>query len=174
MTIGEVGYKAHIPNIHALNSDTHTLFLSILILNSQCVGVAIEGNDIWYMGRDGKGFFILHGTIDQVLVSLLLHSPPQMIFSGHMLYRIIRRMKVFKSIRKYHLRSKIGLYTSDESSFLSKYSKYSEIVSICFEIYFEEMMTPSEFQRKFEIFAENFIPFQYFPTLFHHFQPFST
>ena len=43
-------YKAHIPNIHALNSDTHTLFLSILILNSQCVGVAIEGIDIWYMG----------------------------------------------------------------------------------------------------------------------------
>ena len=42
--------KAHIPNIHALNSDTHTLFLSILILNSQCVGVAIEGMDIWYMG----------------------------------------------------------------------------------------------------------------------------
>ena len=43
-------YKAHIPNIHALNSDTHTLFLSILTLNSQCVGVAIEGMDIWYMG----------------------------------------------------------------------------------------------------------------------------
>ena len=97
-----------------------------------------------------------------------------MIFSGHILYRIIKRMKVFKSFRKYYLRSKIGLYTSDESSFLSKYSKYSEIVSICFEIYLEEMMTPSEFQRKFEIFAENFIPFQYFPTLFHHFQPFST
>ena len=28
------------------------------------------------------------------------------------------------------------------------------------------MMTSSEFQREFEIFAENFIPFQYFPTLF--------
>ena len=42
--------NTHIPNIHALNSDTHTLFLSILILSSQCVGVAIEGNDIWYMG----------------------------------------------------------------------------------------------------------------------------
>ena len=41
--------NAHIPNIHALNSDTHTLFLSILILNSQNVGVAIEGIDIWYM-----------------------------------------------------------------------------------------------------------------------------
>ena len=52
------------------------------------MGVAIEGNDIWYMGRDGKGFFILHGTIDQDLVSLLLHSPPQMIFLGHILYRI--------------------------------------------------------------------------------------
>ena len=43
----------HIPNIHALNSDTHTLFLSILILNSQCVYVAIEGMDIWYMGLIG-------------------------------------------------------------------------------------------------------------------------
>ena len=42
-------YKAHIPDIHALNSDTHTSFLSILILNSQCVGVAIEGIDIWYI-----------------------------------------------------------------------------------------------------------------------------
>ena len=39
----------HIPNIDALNSDTHTLFFST-ILNSQCVGVAIEGIDIWYMG----------------------------------------------------------------------------------------------------------------------------
>ena len=38
------------PNIYALNSDTHTLFLSILILNSQCAGVAIEGMDIRYMG----------------------------------------------------------------------------------------------------------------------------
>ena len=51
-----ITYKAHIPNIHALNSDTHTLFLgtvfSILILNSQCVGVdicSIEGIDIWYI-----------------------------------------------------------------------------------------------------------------------------
>ena len=42
--------KAHIQNIHALNSDTHTLFLSKLILNSQCVSVAIEGIDIWYKG----------------------------------------------------------------------------------------------------------------------------
>ena len=42
-------YKAHIPDIHALNGDTHTLFLSILIHYSQCVGVAIEGMDIWYI-----------------------------------------------------------------------------------------------------------------------------
>ena len=41
--------NAHKPNIHPLNSDTHTLFLSILILNSQCVGFAIEGIDIWHM-----------------------------------------------------------------------------------------------------------------------------
>ena len=45
--------NAHIPNIHALNSDTHTLFLSILTLNSQCVGVAIEGMDIWYIRVTG-------------------------------------------------------------------------------------------------------------------------
>ena len=32
-------------NIDALISDTHTLFLSILILNSHCVGVAIKGID---------------------------------------------------------------------------------------------------------------------------------
>ena len=43
-------YMGHIPNIHSLNRDTHTFLLSILILNSQCVGVAIEGMDIWYMG----------------------------------------------------------------------------------------------------------------------------
>ena len=43
-------YKAHTPNIHALNNYTQRLFLSILILNSQCVGVAIEGMDIGYMG----------------------------------------------------------------------------------------------------------------------------
>ena len=36
----------YIPNIHALNSDTNTLFLSILKLNPQCVGVAIESIDI--------------------------------------------------------------------------------------------------------------------------------
>ena len=42
--------NTRIPNIHALNSDTNTLFLSILILSSQCVGVAIEGMDIWDMG----------------------------------------------------------------------------------------------------------------------------
>ena len=43
-------FKSHIPNIDALNSDTHTLFLSILIMNSQYADVAIEGMDIWYMG----------------------------------------------------------------------------------------------------------------------------
>ena len=66
--------KAHISNIHALNSDTHALFLSILILNShmpyidaisgalitlslsililnsQCEEGARDGIDIWYMG----------------------------------------------------------------------------------------------------------------------------
>ena len=38
----------HIPNIDALNSDTHTL--RIQYTQKQCVGVADEGIDIWYMG----------------------------------------------------------------------------------------------------------------------------
>ena len=42
--------KAHIPNIHALNSDTHTLRIQYEYTQKQCVGVAIEGMDIWYMG----------------------------------------------------------------------------------------------------------------------------
>ena len=42
--------KAHIPNIHALNSDTHTLRIQYEYTQKQCVGVAIEGIDIWYMG----------------------------------------------------------------------------------------------------------------------------
>ena len=50
-----LAYKAHIPNIHALNSDAHKLFLIILILNSHCVGVASEGMDIWYVGLNVYG-----------------------------------------------------------------------------------------------------------------------
>ena len=42
--------KAHIPNIYALNSDTHTLRIQYEYTQKQCVGVAIEGMDIWYMG----------------------------------------------------------------------------------------------------------------------------
>ena len=42
--------KAHIPNIHALNSDTNTLKIQYEYTQKQCVGVAIEGMDIWYMG----------------------------------------------------------------------------------------------------------------------------
>ena len=34
-------YNPSKPNVYALNSDTHTLFLSILLLYSQCVGVEI-------------------------------------------------------------------------------------------------------------------------------------
>ena len=40
----------HIPNIHALNSDTHTLRIQYEYTQKQYVGVAIEGMDIWYMG----------------------------------------------------------------------------------------------------------------------------
>ena len=42
-------YKAIIPNIHALNSDTHTLRIQYEYTQKQCVGVAIEGMDIWYL-----------------------------------------------------------------------------------------------------------------------------
>ena len=42
--------KANIPNIHALNSVFHTLRIQYKYTQKQCVGVAIEGMDIWYMG----------------------------------------------------------------------------------------------------------------------------
>ena len=38
------------PFIHALNSDTHTLRFQYEYTQKQCVGVAIEGRDIWYVG----------------------------------------------------------------------------------------------------------------------------
>ena len=38
--------KAHKPNIHALNSDTHTLRIQYEYTKKQCVGVAIEAMDI--------------------------------------------------------------------------------------------------------------------------------
>ena len=41
---------AHIPNIHALNSDIHTLRIQYEYTQKQYLGVAIEGMDIWYMG----------------------------------------------------------------------------------------------------------------------------
>ena len=41
--------KALIPNIHALNSDTHTLRIQYEHTQKQFVGVAIESMDIWYM-----------------------------------------------------------------------------------------------------------------------------
>ena len=43
-------FKAYIPNIHALNSDTHTLRIQYEYTQKQSVGVAIEGIDIWYTG----------------------------------------------------------------------------------------------------------------------------
>ena len=42
-------YNHHIPNIDALNSDTHTLRIQYEYSQKQCVGVAIEGKDIWYL-----------------------------------------------------------------------------------------------------------------------------
>ena len=47
--------NSQIPNIHALISETHSLFLSILILNSQCVSGAYEVIDIWYIGVNKVG-----------------------------------------------------------------------------------------------------------------------
>ena len=41
--------NAHISNIDALNSATHTLRIQFEYTQKQCVGVAIEGIDIWYM-----------------------------------------------------------------------------------------------------------------------------
>ena len=45
--------KAHIPNIHALNSDTHTLRIQYeyTVYSKTMMGVAIEGMDIWYMAH---------------------------------------------------------------------------------------------------------------------------
>ena len=43
-------YNAHMQNIHALNSDTHTFRIQYEYTQKQCVGVAIEGMDIWYKG----------------------------------------------------------------------------------------------------------------------------
>ena len=40
----------NIPNIDDLISDTHTLRIQYEYTQKQCVGVAIEGTDIWYMG----------------------------------------------------------------------------------------------------------------------------
>ena len=41
---------AHIPNIDALKSDANTLRIQYEYTQKQCVGVAFEGIDIWYMG----------------------------------------------------------------------------------------------------------------------------
>ena len=50
MDLRYVTYKAHLPNIDALNSDTHTLRIQYEYTQKQCVGVAIEGTDILYIG----------------------------------------------------------------------------------------------------------------------------
>ena len=84
----------HIPNIDALNSDTHTLFLSKLILD-----VAIEGIDIWYMGIILYSFYYidyitktilngpyeLNGRIDPILIGVTLYF---VFFPKPILYRL--------------------------------------------------------------------------------------
>ena len=55
--------KAHIPNIHALNSDNHTLRIQYEYTKKQCVGVAIEGMDIWYMGLTNNEIVQSHARI---------------------------------------------------------------------------------------------------------------
>ena len=52
MSVVGMIYKAHIPNIHALNSDIHILRIQYEYTQKQCVGVAIEGMDIWYMAHN--------------------------------------------------------------------------------------------------------------------------
>ena len=52
MTIHEndnFSYNPHIPNVDALNSDTHTLRIQYGFTQKQCLVVAIESMDIWYM-----------------------------------------------------------------------------------------------------------------------------
>ena len=45
-----VKYNTHIPNIDAPNSDTHLWRIQYEYTQKQCMGVAIEGIDIWYVG----------------------------------------------------------------------------------------------------------------------------
>ena len=47
--LAKLSYNPYISNIHALNSDTHTLRIQYEYTQKQCVVVAIEGMDIWYM-----------------------------------------------------------------------------------------------------------------------------
>ena len=42
--------NAHIAKIDTLNGDTNTLRIQYEYTQKQCVGVAFEGIDIWYMG----------------------------------------------------------------------------------------------------------------------------
>ena len=44
-----------IPNIDDLISDTHKLRIQYEYTHKQCVDVAIEGMDIWYMGIRSQG-----------------------------------------------------------------------------------------------------------------------
>ena len=56
-------YNHHIPNIDALNSDTQTLRIQYEYTQKQCVGVAIEGKDIWYMVINNMSYFGLTGSL---------------------------------------------------------------------------------------------------------------
>ena len=54
----KMSYNAHLPNIHALNSVTHTLRIQYEYTQKQCMDVAIEGMNIWYRGLTFQGLVI--------------------------------------------------------------------------------------------------------------------
>ena len=79
--------KAHIPNIHALNSDTHWLGIQYECSQKQWVGVAIEGMDIWYMGLIGmthlERLFFRNQTVTTLLPYCLILLQVEMSLSSY-------------------------------------------------------------------------------------------
>ena len=83
--------KAYILNIHALNSDAHTLRIQYEFTQKQCVGVAIEGMDIWYMGLTSLCHWLDSDLIPRLLdilgklkifIAILLSDPYRRILSA--------------------------------------------------------------------------------------------
>ena len=91
-------YNPSKPNVYALNSDTHTLFLSILLLYSQWVGVANEDIDIWYMR-------INFSTLPSWFLDLVNQKRKEMGNNGILIptpnYIFIKIMPCFNNVLKY-------------------------------------------------------------------------